>query len=212
MAQITNGVRSILSTPYLYNFFQFIVGANKAQKIIVKEYLLLQDNMKILDVGCGTAKIFNFIRNKANVQYFGYDLSRSYIEFATKKYGSQARFICGDIKELSYTNSSFDVVMANGLLHHLDNNEVERLFVSIAKVMHYDGKVITFDGCYVDNQSKLTKYILSKDRGQNIRTLEEYRRLALKVFASVDITVRYDMLYIPYTHIIMECRHPKYNA
>ena len=45
-----------------------------------------------------------------------------------------------------------------------------------------------------------------RDRGANIRTEDGYRKLALESFGSVEMRVRTDLLRIPYSHLLIECR------
>jgi hypothetical protein len=96
-------------------------------------------------------------------------------------------------------------VVAFGLLHHLEDVEVEELLNKINKAMKPNGRLFTFDGCFVERQSSIAKFILTKDRGQNIRTKEAYEALTKKHFINVKTSITHNMLRIPYTHIIMEC-------
>jgi hypothetical protein len=54
-------------------------------------------------------------------------------------------------------------------------------------------------------QSRAARFLISKDRGQNVRSGEGYRDLALSRFDRVELIRRDDMLNIPYTHAILEC-------
>ena len=67
------------------------------------------------------------------------------------------------------------------------------------------GRLITFDGCYGDGQSKVAKLIVGMDRGQNVRDRNGYETLARGIFSDVKVHVRHDMVRIPYTHIVLEC-------
>ena len=57
MAQISTGVRAILSIPAVYSLLQKIMGAHKGRQILVRNYIQPYSGMKILDIGCGTADI-----------------------------------------------------------------------------------------------------------------------------------------------------------
>ncbi len=102
-------------------------------------------------------------------------------------------------------NGKFDIVIAQGLLHHLDDDEVMRLLRTAKALLIPGGRLITIDGCYVTGQSKIARFMLSMDRGQNVRTTEAYKALTTGIFQEVHSTIRHDMLQLPYTHIIMEC-------
>jgi hypothetical protein len=65
--------------------------------------------------------------------------------------------------------------------------------------------MITNDGCYMPKQSAAKRYLLSRDRGEFVRTQAEYEALAHSWFQNVQSNIREDVLRIPYTHLIMEC-------
>jgi hypothetical protein len=67
------------------------------------------------------------------------------------------------------------------------------------------GRLITFDGTLIDDQSSLARALVLRDRGQNIRRPEEYGQLASAEFTVINRSVRHDLLYVPYTHCILEC-------
>ncbi|CCH06365.1 Uncharacterised protein [Achromobacter xylosoxidans] len=67
------------------------------------------------------------------------------------------------------------------------------------------GRLVTIDGCYVPGQARLARYLLSKDRGEFVRSQPQYEALARSAFSNIAVHVRHDFLRVPYTHIIMEC-------
>ena len=67
------------------------------------------------------------------------------------------------------------------------------------------GKLVTLDGVWSKGQSAGARALLARDRGQFIRNEESYLRIASKAFDNVKVSIRHDLLRIPYTHIIMEC-------
>jgi hypothetical protein len=87
----------------------------------------------------------------------------------------------------------------------LDDTEALQLFWVANAALKPGGRVITIDGCFTPDQSPSARYVLSQDRGQNVRTKEGYLQIASQVFPVVDVSIRHDLLRIPYTHIILEC-------
>ena len=73
------------------------------------------------------------------------------------------------------------------------------------KALKKGGRLITFDGCYIEGQSKIAQFIISRDRGQFVRTQDGYVNLASKVFSRIEVGLRDDLLRIPYNHVILEC-------
>jgi len=196
-------IRSILEFSATYRFFSSIVGG-RARFLYIKEYVKPKYGDKILDIGCGPGDILKYL---PHVEYLGFDINRRYIEKATKKFGNRGRFICKKLsRELREEFSDFDIVLATGILHHLDDDEAIQLFKLALSALNPGGRLITLDGCYMKEQSCLATFILSKDRGRYVRTKDEYVTLASKVFRDIKVSIHDDLIRIPYTHIIMECR------
>ena len=204
MAQITSGFRAIFSHPAIYNLAQRMVGAEKARSILVKDYFPPMNKQRMLDIGCGTAEILQ--RLPEDMVYYGFDASETYIDEAEKRFGQRGTFRTERVCETTLdTMEPFDLVLAFGLLHHLDDNEASALFRLAAEALKPGGKLITIDPTYTDGQSALAHWIISKDRGQNIRSPESYTQLATPQFEQLAATVRQDMLHIPYSHLILKC-------
>jgi SAM-dependent methyltransferase len=203
MAQITTGLRSVLSLPAAYDLLMDTIGANKLRKIWVEQYIRPRPDDQMLDVGCGTGAVVAFLPR--DVTYLGIDLSPDYVASAQRQHGERARFQVGDVNSLAFEpDETFDLVTAVGLLHHLDDGEVRRLAKAVHGLLKSNGRFITIDNCFTPEQSPLAKAIIRRDRGQNVRTPEEYQAIIQDVFARVTSEVRHDLLRIPYTHVIIE--------
>lgn len=101
--------------------------------------------------------------------------------------------------------SGADIALAIGILHHLDDAEARALIQTAWNKLKPGGRFITLDGALVPDQSKVARGLILRDRGQNVRSPEEYARLATGIFSTVHATVRNDLLLVPYTHCILEC-------
>ena len=195
---------TILAFPRIYSLFTGIVGSN-ARTVYVKKYIRPKEGDKILDIGCGTADILAYL---PNVEYVGLDIDEAYINYAKKRFGHKGIFLATKVDRKTINEFSlhdFDIVLATGLLHHLNDYEASRLFELASSALKPGGRLITLDGCYVKGQSWLARLILSKDRGKYVRTQDEYLSLSSAVFTNIQVSVHYDLIRIPYTHIIMEC-------
>jgi SAM-dependent methyltransferase len=203
MTQITNGIRKILSSPIVYDSMQNLMGARNVRRELVEEFIRPKDFDLILDLGCGTAQILQYLPK--TIEYWGFDISQRYISAAKEKYSTRGNFHCSYLVEENLnTLPKFDQVLAIGLLHHLDNDEVKEFFSLAKQALKPNGRVITLDPCLVIGQNPIARFLILNDRGQNVRTSKDYTSLAQNAFQNVKATVRH-RTWIPYTHCFMEC-------
>lgn len=203
MSQITSGVRAILSHPVIYDTMQNIMGARQVRHDLVDNYVRPSSSSRILDIGCGTAEILPYL--PAGVEYWGYDISHPYIESAKSRFGTRGHFYCGHLDRAALVElPKFDVVLAIGVLHHLDDDVANNFFALARAALSEGGRMVTIDPCFAPQQNKIARYLISQDRGQNVRNAEGYQKLACQTFPKVQGTLRHRR-WIPYTHWIMEC-------
>ena len=201
----------LLRLPAGYRLFRWLVGGESAWKIYLAEYVKPAPGDKILDIGCGPADVLNYL---PAVNYTGLDISPEYIDSARKRFGAKGRFLCGDVglTTIEGEQGTFDLVLATGVIHHLDDAQATKLFDLAHLVLRPTGYLVTCDGCHVSQQSRIARWLLAKDRGKFVRTREEYLRLAGARFSKVEPQLRHDLLRIPYTHLIMRCFNSSIQA
>ncbi len=204
MTQITRGLRAVLANGRIYQAFQDLLGKHNRRQV-VETYIRPKPGQCLLDVGCGPGAVLSDL--PADIDYIGVDLSEDYIRRARSTYGDRGTFICASLAELDFKalGRQPDIVLAKGLLHHLEDREVIDLFQNIARILPDHGRLVTLDPCKVPQAHPIARFVIAQDRGQNVRTPEAYQRLAAQVFPQVQVFLRDDLLRIPYNHIIMEC-------
>lgn len=194
----------LLGLPAAYRLFQRTLGADSVRKIYLSEYAKPLPGEKILDLGCGPADVLEHLPEG---NYTGLDISPEYISAAKARFGSRGRFYCGDVglAAIEDEQGAYDLVLAIGVLHHLDDAQAAKLFELARRVLRPSGRLLTHDGCYVPQQSRIARWMLAHDRGKFVRTQGEYVKLASAHFSKVTPHIRHDLLPIPYTHLIMRC-------
>lgn len=195
-------IRSVLANPAVYQFWSNLVGGSASAKAFVNEYIQPRAGARILEIGCGPGSIVGYLPPS---EYLGFDLSPKYIEQARKRY-PKANFVCERVSQFSLANGqSFDLVLAIGIVHHLDDAEARQLFQIAYDALEPGGKLVTLDGVWTDDQSLIARWLLKRDRGEHVRSEREYMRIASQAFSNIRPSVRHDLLRIPYTHLILEC-------
>ncbi len=170
----------LLKVPFLYNLVQDCIGGNALRRRFIKSHVRAKAGDKVIDIGCGPAQIMPWL---PAVEYLGFDVSEAYIVSAKRKY----------------------IVTALGILHHLDDEEAAHCLRFAYHALKTGGRFVSLDACWVPNQGRLSRYIMSKDRGQNVRTEQAYRHLAEHVFQNVTSLVDMKPLRIPYVTVVLEC-------
>ena len=195
--------RSILARAPVYSLFRRLVGRDSARLAYVRDYLRVRSGERVLDIGCGTGDILRYL---PPVSYVGYDLSPTYIQRARERFGYRGEFHCRAVDDdLAGSEPSFDLAIAHGVLHHLNDNEAASLFRVAKRVLKPGGRLVTFDGCFTNQQSLAARCFLSLDRGRHVRDRAAYEALARTAFEQVESSLREDLIRIPYTHLVMEC-------
>lgn len=179
------------------------MGADKIRRELVNTFIRPSPNCRILDIGCGTAEILHYL--PSGVEYWGYDISPEYIRAAKRRFGDRGRFQCSHFdKSALAVSSQFDVVLAIGVLHHLEDHIARNIFDVARSALRDKGRVITIDPCFTEKQNAIAQFLIRNDRGRNVRCSDGYRSLAAGSFTTISGTIRHRK-WVPYTHWIMEC-------
>ncbi len=94
----------------------------------------------VLDAGCGTGQMMEYLKNNNFDNLVGYDISHNMLTHAKEK---EERVICADAENLPFADSSFDVIYARALLHHLF--DVPKALSEIKRILKPGGEVVFAD-------------------------------------------------------------------
>jgi cyclopropane fatty-acyl-phospholipid synthase-like methyltransferase len=203
--QCDSGLLGWLKIPFLYNAFQAAVGATALRRRLAQNHVRAKPGDKVIDIGCGSAPILQWL---PEVEYLGLDINPDYIAVARRTYGRRGTFIVGNLQTVQ-ADSRFkaaDIVIAIGVLHHLDDEEAEQCIQFAHDVLNAEGRFICHEACWTPNQGTISKYIMSTDRGRNIRTEQQYCELAAKAFKRVNTWIDMKPMRIPYVTVVLECQ------
>jgi SAM-dependent methyltransferase len=195
--------RRTLVVPALYRATQHLTAGAASRQIFVDEHVRARGGERVLDVGCGPADIVPYL---PRVDYTGFDANAECIATASRNYGDRAQFYCGRVADESIPEKgSFDIVLAIGIVHHLDDGEAEHLFRLAHSALKPGGRLVTIDPIFAKGQSWIARFLISHDRGEHVRDHRGYVAIASRAFSTIRPVVRTDLLRVPYTHLILEC-------
>jgi malonyl-CoA O-methyltransferase len=132
-----------------YNFSskvsEYSINANIQKKVAKKLCKILIENInnkisnkiKILDLGSGTSFISrNLLKNLNNCEIYEIDLSLKMLNNFQKN-STKITKICGDIENLPFAESSFDIIISSFSLQWIEN--YEKLFSNLYKILKSQG-------------------------------------------------------------------------
>jgi cyclopropane fatty-acyl-phospholipid synthase-like methyltransferase len=170
--------------------------------MLVEQYVQPYPGQRILDLGCGTSRILTFLPE--DIEYVGYDESEAYINSARHYFGQRGSWKIQPLDQLEPSErGSFDLVMAIGVIHHLDDSSATTMLQFARSALAPSGRFLSTDPCFTDQQSYLARFLVGMDRGRFVRDADQYRALLATTFPNGLTEIRQDLLRFPYTHIVM---------
>tara|TARA_B100002019_G_C21194987_1_gene560892 strand:+ start:161 stop:790 length:630 start_codon:yes stop_codon:yes gene_type:complete len=196
-AEKNNLIYKIFNLPIIYNLYQFIIFRSNSKVNIFSNYMVVEENDFVLDIGCGPGNYRQLIKSK---NYFGIDINCESIKKAEKLFPNDS-FACLPVQELSNKfDKKFDKVILFGLLHHLSDTDVVKLFQDLREVVTPDTKIFCLDTSFSRNQNLFSKIMARLDKGNFVRFPDELEKLFDTKFYNIDIKMFDNLLRVPCYH------------
>jgi ubiquinone/menaquinone biosynthesis C-methylase UbiE len=163
---------NLRKTGYTSDFF-----AEKKVREIARQVADPEQNLNILDLGCGDGLCTAFFREYfPNSLLQGLDVSRQSILSAVGRNIPGAQFNAYDGSQIPFKNGSFHIILLAGVLHHVvDVPDQIRLIAECHRVLKQEGRLFVFehnplnpitrkivDNCPFDENAKLINPIRLK--------------------------------------------------
>lgn len=195
-----NFIYKIIDFPFVYNFIQKVFFHEKS----VKEWKKIVGNTSkkiILDIGCGPG---DESVNYHDAKYYGIDISPNYIKNAKKKYHNYGEFFCCSVDKLNSLGiNNVDIVLMKGVMHHLSDKQLHKLFSTLKKITKKNMKIVTLDCLFFKGQNYISKFLTFLDRGQYVRSYESYLRV-VEVYLRVDYSSIIQQKFPPYHRLFLK--------
>jgi len=101
-----------------------------------KEIVKYIEGKDILDAGCGSGAILEFLGHK---KVTGVDIGRGFIQFCSLKY-PHAKFYEANLEKLPFEDNSFDTVICSEVIEHLEHPE--KAIREFRRVLRSNGELI----------------------------------------------------------------------
>jgi SAM-dependent methyltransferase len=193
-----SGIWRLLTNPMVYEAVQHLAGARRWLRKFARDTIAARPGDCVLDIGCGPGALLD---NLPDVTYIGLDRNESYIAQAKRIHRSRGNFVCDDVANFGQLGfPPVDVAVAIGLLHHLDDGLSRKLLSAVMATLKPGGRLITADPCFHDGQSPIIRFVVSHDRGQNVRPFDQYGELVRSVFPHTRMSL--DSSHFPFPHSV----------
>lgn len=167
-------------------FFLFCRGLFEANFTVIRkairDHLGSSPDRKVLDIACGPGAFSDLFPENA---YTGVDLNPKYIRFAQENYPGQ--FSVQDARSLDFPEESFDDALVYGLLHHLDDDDVNAVLQGVKRILKPGGRALFIEDIPTESRLNLMGHLLHwAENGHYIRPAEDYRALLEPYFRFED--------------------------
>ncbi len=164
----------------------------------------------ILDLGAGTGNIARYLRD---CKYTAIEPNAAYVEqFNSASVDADHRALVGYSELAEDLGESFDIVVIFAVLHHIDDAAAERILATAARVLASGGRLVTLDTCIHKKQNPVAYVAAKLDRGRMVRRPGEYGALISRHFKNVTVSLREDLIRLPYSHLFIEASDPVVDA
>jgi SAM-dependent methyltransferase len=158
-------------------------------------------NPRTLDVGCGTGEYSTLFDPE---RYVGVDLNAGYLALARRRNRTH-RYLVGDARTWPGDGTIFDLVLVNGVLHHLDDADAGTFLRSVEEHLAPGGTLLVIEDVQLPDPPLGARLVHQLDYGHHIRNAEQWQKL-VETVATIDRSETYVSGICPY-HLML-CRKP----
>ena len=198
------GLRAALTVPRVYELTQAALYRRGAHADRVRTLFpgLGTTITRVLDIGSGPAAFLGQYRRFGSFAYVALDPSAAYIAKAEQRFPGLGTYLVGTTDSIDGPAlGSFDLVVADGVLHHVSDAEAVAIARFARERLAPGGRFVTFDPVRVPGQHRVASLLMDMDRGARIRTAPEYHAILTEGFGpTAGGRVVHGRLRPPYDH------------
>jgi SAM-dependent methyltransferase len=191
--------------------FSFKTAQQSSKETHYKRFKILTEGInfinkdKVLDYGCGTAELLNFLKKKKNFKgmYTGIDIAPNIISSLKKKYyyDKKVNFFNIDILKNSKNIRKFDYIFISGTYNNLIKDNWDWMKKTLKILFRKTNKILVFNNLttYVDYKDKYLFYIEPEKIFKFCKT-----NLSQKIILRHDYTLKKKILPYEYTTSVIK--------
>jgi SAM-dependent methyltransferase len=175
---LRDSVDRLAERPLLFHYLRKLPERNyratKARIAAVRDAL---GRPRVLDVGCGTGEFSDLFDAPA---YVGVDVWEPYLRFARRRSPGR-RFECADAATWKWEGPAFDLVLVNGVLHHLDDATALGVLFASAAFGRPGGTLLVIEDVVRPAAGVGARLVHWLDHGRFIRAAADWEALVSRV-------------------------------
>lgn len=130
-------------------------------------------NKFVLDFGCGIGSNCTMFDPQS---YTGIDYDDKRVKYANYLY-KEYHFSTLSRSVLDFSDNSVDYIFIMAVLHHISSDEMKGYLKEFYRVLKANGKILVIEPCFFNKALLSNNCMKTFDRGNYIRTENEYLRL-----------------------------------
>ncbi len=150
---------------------------------LLKDFLNIQDGDVVLDAGCGSGHLVNYIVSGYSVDSYGIDFSETALKLAKTRYGSH-EYIKADLHKISFHDESFDKILCFNVIEHI--LEQDSVMHEFHRILKKDGLIVLGTNIKDSIQWWLYQKFIGEHTHINEFTVNEFTTFCAAHFAVLD--------------------------
>jgi len=168
----------LAETPTTFHWLRKLPEANYRET--KRRIAAIRDELghpRVLDLGCGTAEYAELFDP---TRYLGVDIHPGYVAYAQRRMPAH-RFVVADVRSWAGEPDRFDLVMINGVLHHLDDASVQEFLRTAKRLIAPGGTLLVIEDVDLADPPLGTRLVHLLDHGDHIRDAARWQALVSAV-------------------------------
>jgi len=173
-----NLFNQLTNRPCFYDLIQNLAGARKMHRFLQSQVQPWKESRSVLDVGGGTG-LYRTIWGKSQL-YVCLDIDPEKLS-AFGKDNSGRVPVVSNASNMAIKNESADIIMVTFVAHHLNDENLDKVFSESFRVLKKSGLLIFMDALW-NPSSPVGCFLWKLDRGRYPRTYERLYELVSTYF------------------------------